>query len=271
MDYSETTEQSQDTNTWLVMRFKEDISDELGSTIPYPQKHFVGDLWVYSWLIDGYFGTSKSIEFLNDIIARFIITYPHSSHFKHYYDSKSTIQPLKLKQFQNLKSRATQIINNNNRYDSTTDFIFWCLKLHAELVIQEKGIFTYEELLEYGLNNFIDKAKDRSTLRAKCRNIFRWYLERDFEIPQRREKSKKSKRELMATRQEHAKKIHTKLAEDTKRKIINCITGTCKNEYKFQSGKRAGKWIVSKIAKDSGTSRPTVMKYLPKEHLLDGK
>lgn len=251
-------------NTWLVMKFKDDISDELGETIPYPHKHYVNNVWVYSWLLDGFFGTKKSIDFLNDIIARFKITFPNSRYYKHYKDEKTTITPLKLKQFQNLKSRATQIINNNISFDSTTDFVFWCLKLHAELLIQEKGIFSYDELYSYGTYNFIEDVKDRSTLKAKCRNIFRWYLNRNFEIPTRREKTKKTKGEIMATRQVHAKKIHTKLAEDTKKKILNCVTGMFAHEYK----KKNDSWNVSKIAKDTGTSRNTVMKYLPKESLF---
>lgn len=250
------------------MKFNEDISDELGETIPYPHKHYINNAWVYSWLLYGYFGTRKSIDYLNDMIARFKITYPKSQYYKHYTDKKTTIEPLKLKQFQNLKSRATQIINNNNRYDGTTDFVFWCLKLHAEIIIKEKGLFSYEELYYYGTDNFIEDVKDRSTLKAKCRNIFRWYLDRDFEMPQRRERKYKNLNEYwektMATRQAHAKKIHTKLAEDTKRKVLNLVTGMFKDEYR----KKDGSWNVSKIAKESGTSRNTVMKYLPKDTLL---
>jgi hypothetical protein len=270
MNYNENTKKCQvlDTtppNTWLVMKFKEDISEELGSTVPYPQKHYVNNLWVYSWLLDGYFGTKDSIEFLNDIIARFIISFPGASHYKHYTDTKTTITPLKLKQFQNLKSRATQIVNNNYRFDGTTDFIFWCLKLHAELLIKEKGIFSFDELLNYAMSNFVDKAKDRSTLKAKCSNIFRWYLDRDFEIPKRREK--KPKGEVMATRQEHAKKMTKQREEKAKRKVLNLITGMFKDEYR----KKDGSWNVSKITKESGTNRRTVMKYLPKETLFKGE
>jgi hypothetical protein len=43
-----------------------------------------------------------------------------------------------------------------------------------------------------------------------------------------------------------------------------CITGIFAHEYK----KPNGSWNISKIAKDSGTTRPTVMKYLPKETLF---
>ena len=131
------------------------------------------------------------------------------------------------------------------------------------MIIKEKGIFSYDELEYFAISNFIEKAKDRSTLKAKCKNIFNWYLERNFELTQT-VYIKKDKDLVMATRQEHAKKIHTKLANDTKKKVLNCITGIFAHEYK----KPNGSWNVTKISKDSGTSRNSVMKYLPKETLF---
>lgn len=252
-------------DTWLHISFNSDISSELGNTVPYPQQHYIKDnKIVYCWLIDGFFETKDSIAYLNDIIARFKITFNDCRYIKKQTVDRTHIQATKLKYFQNLKSRAVEKIYQNTKYDSTKDFIFYCLKLHAEMIIKEKGIFSYDELLEFAIDNFIDKAKDRSTLKAKCRNIFNWYLERNFELTKIRKKSNKTKGEIMATRQEHAKKIHTKLAEDTKKKVLNCITGLYADEYK----KANGKWNISKIAKDTGTSRPTVMKYLPKDSLF---
>lgn len=79
--------------------------------------------------------------------------------------------------------------------------------------------------------------------------------------------TKKQKGEIMASRRLHAIKIHTKLAEDTKRRVLNCITGVYLNEYI----KPNGTWNVTKIAKESGTSRPTVIKYLKSENLWRSK
>ncbi len=62
----------------------------------------------------------------------------------------------------------------------------------------------------------------------------------------------------MASRQEHAKKMTQKRVKETKVKINNCINGMFTFEYK----KKNGDWNISKIAKDSGTSRTTVYKYL---------
>ena len=264
MNYTQTDYKSQLKNTWLHISFEDDISAELGNVIPYPHHHYMrNNKLVYCWLIDGFFDTLKGVQYLNDIIARFKITFETSQYLKHSIDNESFINPLKLKQFQGLKSRAVQKIIQNSRYDGTRDFIFYCLKLHAEIIIKEKGIFSYDELIDFALINFIDKAKDRSTLKAKCKNIFNWYLERNFELTQT-VYIKKNKDLVMATRQEHAKKIHTKLANDTKKKVLNCITGMFKDEYR----KKDGSWNITKIAKDTGTSRNTVMKYLPKETLF---
>ena len=137
-------------NTWLHISFSDDISSELGNVIPFPHHHYMSNnKIVYCWLIDGFFDTLKGIQFLNDIIARFKITFETSQYLKHTIDTESTLCPLKLKAFQNLKSRAVQKIIQNSRYDGTRDFIFYCLKLHAELIIKEKGIFSYDELEDF--------------------------------------------------------------------------------------------------------------------------
>lgn len=241
-------------DTWIQIAFKSDISHELGNTLPYPQKHFIlNNRVVYCYLLAGFFETKKSIEYLNDIIARFKISFDCDLIKKQTVD-KSNIKALQLQQFQNLKSLAIQKINTTTKYDSSRDFIFWCLKLHCELICRNR-IFSYSELLDYATDNFIDQAKDYSTLKAKCRNIFNWYLDRDFKPSMY---IKKDKGEVMATRKEQAIKMHTKLAKDTKKKVLSVVTGMFAHEYK----KKNGKWNVSKIAKDSGTSRDTVYKYL---------
>lgn len=63
----------------------------------------------------------------------------------------------------------------------------------------------------------------------------------------------------MATRQQHAKKMTAKRVKSTKEKIYNCIRGLISFDYVNSS---TGKWNISKIAKDTGTSRTTVYKYL---------
>lgn len=254
--------QEQKPNTWLYFKFYDDITHELDQTLPYPHRNnYDGNTYVYGWLIDGFFKTRKNIEYLNDIIARMKITFPDSQYIKKIEDNSSNINPMKLKQFQNLKSRAIEKINQRAKYDGTKDFVFWCLKLHAEDIIREQGIFTFQELCTYAIDSFIDEAKDQSTLRAKSRAIFNWYCERDFPITQY---TKKTKGEVMATRVEHAKKLAKNKSDEAKRKVLNCITGLYAHEYK----KANGKFNISKIANDTNLTRPTVMKYLPKDTLF---
>lgn len=252
-------------DTWLHIAFNSDISDELGNTVPYPQQHYAkGNKIVYCWLIDGFFETINNIQYLNDIIARFKITFNDCQYLKKQTVERSFINPLKLRYFQNLKSRAVQKIYESTKYDSTKDFIFYCLKLHAEVIIREKGIFSYDELYNFGTDNFIEKVKDRSTLKAKCRNIFNWYLDKDFKLTEPKIYIKKDKGEVMATREQHAKNMTKDREEKARKKVLNVITGMFKDDYK----KSNGSWNISKIAKDSVTSRNTVMKYLPKDSLL---
>ena len=264
-NYNKINPKKQDKNT--LFKIMGDISHLFGNEIPYPQSHYYSNehnRMVYCWYIDGFFGTKNNIKFLNDIIARFKITVDCQLHsFKSV--PMENINPIKLKAFQGLKSLARDKLKEKYQRVETRadDYVFWCLKLYAEDLIRQDGLIVWNSFEKWAFDNFLDLAKDKSTLKAKCRNIFNWYFERDWKIG-RVNKSTKTKVEIMATRQEHAIKIAKKNSEDTKKKVLNCITGMFAHEYK----KPNGSWHISKIAKDSGTTRPTVMKYLPKETLF---
>ncbi len=250
---------SQIKNTWLQISFSDDISAELGNVIPYPHHHYMrNNKLVYCWLIDGFFDTLKGIQFLNDIIARFKITFETSQYLKHSVDSESTICPLKLKAFQNLKSRAIQRIQQTTRFDGTKDFIFYSIKFYAEDLIKEKTIFTENELIDFAFLNFIEKAKDRSTLKAKCKNIYRYYLDKNFECDKSKY-IKKDVEEVMATRLAHIKKVNENRKKETKAKIENAITGLLA-ESMFK--KKNGKWNGKAIADYLNLQPKTVNKYL---------
>ena len=250
--------QTNTTNTWLYMSFDGDITDSLGDIIPYPQKHFVNRYdTTYCWLLDGYFGTEKGTKYLNDIIARFILTFCNCKYEKHFYDTATSTVPLKLKAFQGLQSN--KVLNKEYlRAHVQFDSIFWTLKYYAEDLIRENSCIIYQKLEDYAFTNFIHQAKDKSTLKAKCRSIWNWYEERDWEIGRVNKKFKNNKEELMASRVEHMKKINKKRIEDTQRKIQNCIAGLYSNEYK----KPSGKWNIGKICEDTGLHRNTVAKHI---------
>ena len=254
------------TGLHTVLKIMGDISHLFGNEVPYPQAHYYSNTYsrmVYCWYIDGFFKTNDNIKFLNDIIARFKITADSQLHsFKSV--TMENINPIKLKAFMGLKSLANDKLKEKYKRVETRadDYVFWCLKLYAEDLIRQDGLIVYSCFEGWAFDNFIDISKDKSTLRAKCRSIYNWYFDRDWQIG--RVKSTKTKVEIMATRQEHALKNSRKIADKTEKKILNCITGMFKDDYK----KKDGSWHITKIAKDSGTTRPTVMKYLPKETLL---
>lgn len=60
------------------------------------------------------------------------------------------------------------------------------------------------------------------------------------------------------TRKEHMIKINKDRAKQAERLVKNAISGLMSIDYK----KKNGEWNISKIAKELGLTRPTVMKYL---------
>lgn len=250
-------------NTKITIKSMEDLSPSFGNELPFPQWHWITqsqyDLktrYYYQFTIDGVFDTKKGVEFLNDIIARFMITFPNFGIEKQEVKRiPAKKQGLKLKQFQGLKS-VKKLPTNFYKTNLFTnkDNVFWALKIAFEIQLQSNNI-SYETFEDFAFANFEDKAKDRSTLRAKCRSIYNYYFDRNFET---RTRTRKNKEEVMATRQQQMKKINEKRKEDCKRVIVGLITGLTSFEYK----KPSGDWNISKLAKDTKLTRPTIYKYL---------
>ena len=250
-------------NTKITIKSMEDLSYSFGNELPYPQWHWITqsqyDLktrYYYQFTLDGVFDTKKGVEFLNDIIARFMITFPSYGIEKQEVKRiPAKKQGLKLKQFQGLKS-VKKLPTNFYKTNLFTnkDNVFWALKIAFEIQLQSNNI-SYETFEDFAFANFEDKAKDRSTLRAKCRSIYNYYVDRNFET---RTRIRKNEEEVMATRQQHMKKINEKRKEDCKRVIVGLITGLTSFEYK----KPNGEWNVSKLAKDTKLTRKTIYKYL---------
>lgn len=262
-NYSRLSGKNQEKNTWLHISFEDDVTDSFGNIIPYPHHHYIKNhRLVYCWLIDGFFNTKKNIEFLNDIIARFKITFVDSKYLKHSKDFQNTITPLKLKQFQGLKSKAKAIVKEKyQRANTRNDYVFWCIKLYCEDLIRQNGMIIYSTLEDWAFDNFIDYTKDNSTLRAKCRSTYNWYFDRNWKIGRANKKYTDIKEYLedsMASRKEHIIKVNKEKAKQTKRKIMNCITGLFADDFK----KKNGSWNAIKIAEGTNLSEKTVRKYL---------
>ena len=221
--------------------------------------------YLIAWAIDGYFGTQQGTQYLNDIIARVLITFkdlkPKRQLYKPKLESASHYLPkiYKLQELQNLKSLRNQI-KAPSRADNFDDHVFWSIKLFCEDLIRNQGLPTFTQLEDFAYQNF--DHKNKSTLRAKCRSIFNWYEANDWQLPYKRKT--KTAEELKLTRQERAKANTEAREARAKAKVINAITGLMSETYK----KKNGAWNISKIAEDNQLDRRTVSKYI-KEHNID--
>ena len=240
-------------NTLISFTLKGDGLELFDYDLPQPHTYQRQDTNTYriSYALNGTFSTLQGIRYLNDILARFTLSFE----VLHTYKSFTTDEGIELSEFQGLKSIAK--FKNYEKVDNGQDNIFWSIKLYTEALIKEsRGLVAYSLLESFALNRFVDRAKDKSTLKAKCRSIWNWYDEREWTIPTRARKF--TDKELSMSRAEGARKTTKIVVERTKKKILTILTGMFKDEYK----KKSGEWNISKIAKDSGTSRNTVMKYI---------
>lgn len=141
--------------------------------------------------------------------------------------------------------------------DKFEDFIFWAIKFYCEDLIRSQGMATAEQLIDFAYNNF--EGRERSTLKAKCRSVWHWYDQRDWQLQESSYKRKtKDDKELFLTRQERALENARMAEERSRRKVMNIIKGLMAADYK----KKSGSWHIGKIAADTGLHRDTVSKHI---------
>ena len=239
-----------------------DLLGILDECLPTPNKIKLLDglvpKFAIMYHIAGYTGTKKSRAFFNDIVARFFLTLPVQERLPFELDTEyQTERIYNLKEFQSLQSLKTHF-GALNYTPKNNDLIFWSLKVFIEQNIISLGGFVPFQTVEiWAFGMFEHKAKDRSTLRAKCRSVWHWYEQRDWRLSLFA-RERKNKEEVMATRLEHIKKVNAEREEANRKKIINICSGMFAQEYR----KKSGSWHISKIAEDLKMSRNTVVKYL---------
>jgi len=243
-------------NTLISFTLKGDGLELFEYDLPHPltYQRQNKDIYSISFAINGTFTTIQGIRYLNDILARFTLSFE----VLHTYKSFTIDEGIELSEFQGLKSIAK--FKNYEKVDNGQDNIFWSIKLYTEDLIKESsGLVAYSLLESFALNRFIDRAKDKSTLKAKCRSIWNWYDEREWTIPARYEKTLKQHLEdTKMTRTENMIKVGQDKVRKNKALVINCITGLMKEEYK----KKSGSWHLSKICEATGLTANTVKKYI---------
>ncbi len=229
--------------------------------LPQPTYHeHVNIGYIIAYALDGYFGTAQGTEYLNDIIARFLVS------FRDYKPSRITAKPAieeigtyspriyKLRELQALKSLASNKLPRATA-DKFDDFTFWAIKFHCEDLIKSQGIPTADQLIQFALSNF--EGKEHSTLKAKCRSVWHYYELRNWTIPI--PYAKKPKDEVMATRAEHIDKVNANRVKKSMNKIKVILDDIfMQEEIRFKNGK----YRIGKIAELTDMTEKTVSKYL---------
>ncbi len=230
-------------NTKISITIEGDGSEIFDYSLPLPH-HYTrnGDIYTIEYTINGFFSTNKGIAYLNDILARFTL----SMRVLRTQVTSSEDEGIELSYFQGLKSVVR--LKDYERVDVGQDNIFWSIKLYLEDLIKESGEgnpIAYSLIKSFAFARFIDRAKDKSTLKAKCRSIWEWYDERDWTIPKRKG--------LGMSRQEAGINAAKKNAEKTKAKIQKAIAGLEFMKEKIN---------IANVARDAKVSRNTAKKYL---------
>lgn len=228
--------------------------------LPIPSYHeLINRGYILAYEIEGYFGTLRGQEYLNDIIARVMLTFsdlkPQNLKYKPNITDYGTYLPkiYKLKELQSLKSLQNRV-KIPVRADSFQDVVFWAIKLFCEDLIRAQGIVSYEQLEQFAIDNFISN-KDRSTLKAKCKSIWNYYEAKEWKL---------NKKVWKMTRSERALSNAENKEKRSRNKIINATTGLMSEIYK----KKNGKWHIKKIAEDTQLDQRTVSKHLKDMELI---
>jgi len=226
-----------------------------------------------AYALDGYFGTLQGTQYLNDIIARFLITFREckpsrvvttcgavAPRFSPTHSGTYFSKIYKLKELQALKSMSAKKLPRASA-DKFEDFTFWAIKFHCEDLIKEQGVVSAAQLIQFALENF--EGKEHSTLKAKCRSVWNYYEQRNWTIP--KPYTKKDQGEVMATRLEHINQVNQNRVLKNQNKIKAILDDIfLQDDIKFKNGK----YRIGKIAKLTKLTEKTVSKYLKEMDLI---
>ena len=140
------------------------------------------------------------------------------------------------------------------------DAIFDTLRELAYRFYSANGYITEEVLYQLGLSAGVpEKTKKGKVLKYKSKAIVEW-INKNYNSKKNftEYKRKLTDKEYLMTRQEISKKNAQKKFNEARKKVANMVTGMFAGEYK----KKDGSWNVSKIAKETNLSRPTITKHL---------
>jgi hypothetical protein len=162
---------------WLYFHIVGNGTEWIDYKLPTPTIHkHINKGYFIGWAIDGFFSTKKGQEFLNDIIARFLISFkeqdierlPYKPTKKDLDSDTARIyaKVYKLKEFSKQLDSLPTKKYVPIRADMFDDFTFWAIKLYAEDMIRATGFIVYSQLEDWAMSQFLGR-KERSTIRAK--------------------------------------------------------------------------------------------------------
>lgn len=236
-----------------------------------------------AWAIDGYFGTHKGREAVNDIKARIavslnaeILPYPPQ-------DFSIVQNVAKLRDFKGLqriknnawrkhvdtlealakldkRTKEEKIINDDRLFDALRFPAYELVKLHG------KKALSVEWLEEIGMQCKDTFGKCGSDVKGKAKAIYAWIIDNytpggrwaDWTLEERakyRRIYRKERGLIEMSRTDNAKKQSEAKAREAELKVRQAITAL---EFLQE------KVTVSAIARQAGVTRPTAQKYLEK-------
>lgn len=250
--------------TKISITIEGDGSEIFDYSLPQPHNYIRTALDRYTieyYLHGDFFCTNKAGAYLNDILARFTLTMNVIEAVAKINKEVINHKPLKLyanNQFNGL--RSIDKFKYKETVDINKDNVFWAIKLYTEdLIKKSSGMVAYSLLESFAFAHFIDRTKDKSTLKAKCRSIWNWYHAREWTIPERYERTlEQYLEETKMTRTENMIKINAEKVDMNYKKVVNFITGLFNEEFKSKTGN----WKYTKIARELELSVNTVRKYI---------
>jgi hypothetical protein len=271
----------------------------------YLRHHHALQQYIAAWAIVGYFGTPKAKAFLLDVVARFLLEFPEAERLpwkpKIRKDGhRLNAPPYELRELaavlpslpwdhsdtrlasfvdeaiQEAKEAGKEIRGEDALFEATR----WHLYRRAYAEGHTRNITEdYVRVMLQTENQLLARPRPPGDIKAKARRMAE-YMQNEFvvytNIAGYAEWSKEKRAEymrnyrdrkglVMATREEHIRKVHAQIREKSRRKVIGLITGLYADEYR-----RGQSWNISKLAADTGMSRNTVARII-KEWQQDEK
>lgn len=230
-------------NTQISIKIQGDGSELFEYNLPHPVEYIrYGNEYTLKYALNGYFATKSAHTYLNDVLARFTLSMKVLSTNISSTDTKG----IDLDLFRGL--RSIQRSKSYETVDVGQDNVFWSIKLYLEDLIRQSGegnLIAYSLLESFAFDRFIERTKDKSTLKAKCRSIWNWYNEREWTIPTRKGKG--------MSRQQAGINAAAKNAAAKKAKVIGSVEALSFLQEKIN---------IVNVVKHSGVSRDTAKKYL---------